>query len=820
MASGRPTWDPVAQVVHVNGQTLGPFTSNTGLPDYFNNSYAGNAQSIAFIDQGTVAYWGLPNTSVSSVPLLAASGGYSKSGTARFMSPSSAAGTSGAGTIAAQPLFSTTPSVNDKALYDWSSINLASINSFLDQTETSSFQVDQVLLNSSRQSLAVQGVWVRENAQRFRRNLVGQADLGQNGQLLVDVNERLLDGSANPFFLRPYIGLDKPLTYLQPARWDTYRGQIAYKLDLTKEPNFLRWLGKHQLTGYYEYKYRINRQYAFRDVMADTHAWLPASTPRANNDIAPNLTMLYSRYYVGDKQGTNVDYAPTSFNYGAYPFVWGGQNGVFNREPVRIDRVPTNGNSTGGPNNSLTILKSVGAVMQSHFLDDRIITTVGLREDRQYVKNGKTPIQLNPADGTALDYESVDHWTTNYKFNSGKTKTTGAVVRPFRDLGFITREAAGGNAFGRFVANAFHGLSLTYNKSDSFRPVDPALDIFLRPVQPPTGKGTDYGFWLNMFDGKLIVRLNRYETRSENNSAGDAGTIVKRAARIDATQNAPFQLNTQATAWVTALNPTWSVQQVQAEVAKQIGLSTEVQNAIDANFDRLTATQDLTAKGTELEVNINPSRYWTASASATDTRSITNNVSTTLEEWIAARMPIWTTIVDQRTGKLWWTTNYGGSQTAAQNYAARVQAPFSVLRQQEGKSNPQIRRYAYKLMTNLQLAAVSDNATLKHFSVGGALRWEDKGAIGYYGKQSLPAVITELDPDRPIYDKAHAYIDAFVSYRTKMFSERVMATFRFNVRNVQEGGRLQPIGAYPDGTPNAYRIVDPRQFILQCTLDL
>jgi len=41
-----------------------------------------------------------------------------------------------------------------------------------------------------------------------------------------------------------------------------------------------------------------------------------------------------------------------------------------------------------------------------------------------------------------------------------------------------------------------------------------------------------------------------------------------------------------------------------------------------------------------------------------------------------------------------------------------------------------------------------------------------------------------------------------------------------NVRNVQEGGRLQPISAYPDGTPNAYRIVDPRQFILTMTFDL
>jgi hypothetical protein len=109
---------------------------------------------------------------------------------------------------------------------------------------------------------------------------------------------------------------------------------------------------------------------------------------------------------------------------------------------------------------------------------------------------------------------------------------------------------------------------------------------------------------------------------------------------------------------------------------------------------------------------------------------------------------------------------------------------------------------------------------LKRFTVGGALRWEDKGAIGYYGVEQLPAVVTTLDRNRPIWDKARWYADAFFAYRTRLFADKVGASFQLNVRNVQEGGRLQPISAYPDGTPNAYRIVDPRQFILTMTFDL
>jgi hypothetical protein len=64
------------------------------------------------------------------------------------------------------------------------------------------------------------------------------------------------------------------------------------------------------------------------------------------------------------------------------------------------------------------------------------------------------------------------------------------------------------------------------------------------------------------------------------------------------------------------------------------------------------------------------------------------------------------------------------------------------------------------------------------------------------------------------------YGDLFVAYRTRLFADRVNATFQLNVRNLQESGRLQPISAYPDGTPNGYRIVDPRQFILTATFDL
>jgi hypothetical protein len=149
-----------------------------------------------------------------------------------------------------------------------------------------------------------------------------------------------------------------------------------------------------------------------------------------------------------------------------------------------------------------------------------------------------------------------------------------------------------------------------------------------------------------------------------------------------------------------------------------------------------------------------------------------------------------------------------------------VIAPLKLARAQEGKSRPQVRKYRVNLSTNYRLQGIVENPILKRFNVGGSLRWEDKGAIGYFGNAQLPAIITDLDVNRPIYDGTHTYVDLLAGYRAPFFSKRVTATWQLNVRNVNESGRLQKIGANPDGTPTAYRIITPRQFILSATFDL
>jgi outer membrane receptor for ferric coprogen and ferric-rhodotorulic acid len=831
---GMPTWDPLTNSIHLGGATLGPYTASTyNGPDYFNNSFTGSNHSFLYIDQNGVGNWTMPSAT-NNVTLLSSSYGTNTSGAPVLRLMSASAGTGiVAGKPGNQPLFTTTPTVSDKAIYDYTSINLASVNRVMDRMYTSSFQIDQFLLNTPMQTLVAQVGFLREDSTRFSRNLIGIGnDNGQSGQLLVDVNERNLDGTINPYFLRTYIGTDQPRTTWEPAKWDTYRLQLAYRLDLSKEHGLLKYLGTHMLTGYNEYKYRVSKRYSYRDAMTDAHAWLPYGVPRGNQGsqltvgagtiAAPPFSRMYFRYYLGDNQGANVDYAPSDFSYGSYNFTWGGVGGVFNREPTTLGQAAVI-DSTGGGSNSLTVLKTRGGVIQSNFLEGAVVTTFGLREDKVFVKNGITPVWLNP-DGVTFNLDTIDHWLPTWKYNVGKTKTAGVVARPFRDLGFV-RSLDQGSGGTSILGSLLKGLSFTLNKSDSFTPQDPKMNVYLQDLPNTTGTGKDYGFGLNLMDGKLVIRYNQYDNSQMNSRGGDASTIAQRILRTDVASTAAFLLQTQARNWTIAANPTWTTQQVEDQVDKEMGMPatqrTALMNAFNAG--QIASTNDITAKGKELEINYNPTRYWTVSASGTDMQSINSNVSKDISDWIAQRMPIWTTVTDKTPGRgnpLWWNYNYGGSQTAAQNYLVFIQTPFSVVQQQDGKANNQMRRYAARVSTSFQLAAVNDSPLFRKLTVGGAFRWESKGGIGYYGVQQLPASITQLDASRPIYDKEHTYIDTFLGYKTRIYNNKVVATIRFNVRNVFEGGGLRPIGAYPDGTPHSYRIIDPRQFILTATFDL
>ena len=787
-ASGSPTWDPPTTSARLNGQTI-PFTG-ANIPGYFQTIT--DPGSLLSIDQGKVMYWTTARAS-SLRPTVVDQPQFHYVTTQRPVA-----------LRANQPLFASDLPASSKSLYDWSTINAAAMTWQKSQVDTAHVQLEQTIFDTRRQMLAVQAGWFREDSNIWSRSFLGAPAGGAlGGNLYVDVNQRNLDGTPNPNFLRPFIGIFHPYSGQSQPERDIVRAQFAYRLDLRQETNRWQWLGAHNLSGYAEYKDVVSHSVNFRDVMVSNHAWLAADAPRANasSPLGPVITRSFYQYYVGDANGQNVDYAPTPFAHGTVPYVWGdAATGNFNREPVTLGLA----NAIDGTGRSQAVLKTRGGVLQSYLLGNRVVTTFGLRRDESYTRRGVAPRQL---DGINADSAYNLLWSAaGWAVRKGDTRSMGVVVKP--------------------VA----GVSLFANKSNSFKPAGDAQNLLGQPLPDPRGEGTDVGFALNVFQGKLNVRVNQYTTRILKSRASLATTLTARVLVPDFSM--PFALRTQATNWVrasaAARGTTLSTDEIDRQVAGIMRLPVDyIKGSIASqaatgvfNIYPVGETTDTQAKGREIEINFNPSKYWTLAASATETESIDANVGATLGKWMQDRVAVWRSIIDPITGQPWFTTNYGGTRTAEEYYLPNVPVPFRVFQAAQGKSRPQIRKYNFRASTSYRLAGLTEHRWLRNVTVGTAMRWEDRGAIGYFGVEQLPAQITDLDPNRPIFDKRHVYFDPWVRYGTRLFRQKVGATFQVNIKNIQENGRLQPISAWPDGTPNAYRIVDPRQIVVTATFDL
>jgi hypothetical protein len=897
IAAGKPGWNPITGLVTLangqvygNGNVLGSTTPYAAAPTNFITGGADTRSIFQIGVPGQTPYWAM--TRYTNPAAAAPAGAFATT------DPYAAAyvgigllstGPSETYTATQQPLYnSVARPIGDKSIYDWTSINLAGNSKAWDDVDIYLAQLDQIILNTSKQTLALQATFMREDARRLENQPMGAASVNSNvGQLQVDVNQVNLDGTPNPYFGRPYLKSSEPFLRDKPQLWDTGRVQAVYRLDFSQDKGWSKWLGTQQLLGYYEYKDQQNRTYTYRHTALGTnlpwqqkYAALNAplgNQSNANNDprylsstgallVPGNYSRVNEQYYVGNTSGGRIEYAPSYFPEGvSLPYVWGPSAGAMIKDPSAIGFTPSP-DKGGGLINLNEVVKTAGGVLQSTFLDGKLVGTFGLRED--IVSDRNAPLALLTSDLREYDFDQANRWNSGsgWRQARGKTKSTSLVARPFRDLKFLESRVSGGSGVGKFLAEAVQGLSLTYNKSDNFIAQGPAYDLFLNPLPNQTGTSKDIGFWMTMMEGKLSFRYTHFDTKQLNLRNGDITTMAQRILRYEGfVATDAWNLRTQTTAWLNGTLTGGTA--TNAQIAAAIKMPLEQYNGLQAIAGNNTyaAVMDAQAKGHELEINYNPTKNWTISASVTKTTAINTAVGSAVDDYIAQRMPVWTTLEDPRftqttqtvngvttpyatgpvalptgtTGHLlWWNilgtpfstvAGYNATNSAATNFAGNVDAPMAVFRALIGRPLPQQREYSAKFNTRYNLAGFSDNKILKNMTVGGSLRWSSKGSIGFYGLGYDPAKdltlaankILQLDTNRSIYAPAETYVDLFVNYRTKLFRDKVRATFQLNVQNVQEsGGGLQTTGAFFDGKPSTYRIVDPRQFILSASFDL
>ncbi len=766
--------------------------------------------------------------------------------------------------------------VTDKSIYNWEKYSTLAANFSEVTANNFNLEIEQRITRD----LQAQVGWFRQDISDTSNNTLNSLT---GATLRIDTNVNMPDGTPNPYYLLPFLsegeggGLD---TFYSPELADNYRGMLAYNLDLRNNDGWTRWLGRHRMLGLVsrqDVRRRIERwRMNFVDGDADAKLRYTRNLSLPTQAMWSNTATMRKFYMArpGDPAATVTSgvgfYGNRGWDepYTSQVRVWNYNTGQF-EDHTLVERTVF---SDAGSYQSQRRVDSAQFTLQSYLWDDRLITVFGLRKD-DYKARRTTTGAITNKEGTVIepglsgtdfysngftgeiDYDRVMNRWGGWDELDGTTRTYGLALRPFRDIGAFQDNNS-------FVDGLVSGLTFYYNQSDNFNP-PPSFqtDAFFRPLPKPTGEGKDIGVGFNLFDGKLVARINWFEVENQNERTGAAGTLLTRLLYSDTTTGMAWSSAVQRLEKAFSLGYTLD-QVTSGDGDFTSGWNSDTNNGgiLDVSdeasqraiYDRLQlpyryydglaqgATQHSKSKGYEVQLTYNPTPNWTIKFTGSKSNASYTAVAPQYDAWLAVRKPVWESLsssipdfVDSngrewRLGSFW--SGYGfhtvalkenndGNTSPSAYFANVVESQVALAKALEGANSPSEREYRTALITNYSFS----EGRFKGWSTGGAYRWESKAAIGYYGKVgdpvNSPTVINLNDVTRPVYDSGNSYVDLWVSYRTRVFNDRVGMKIQLNVNNALEGGELRATQVNFDGTPWAFRIIDPRQFILTTTFD-
>lgn len=762
------------------------------------------------------------------------------------------------------------PGVTDKSIYDWENINVLQMNFGHDENTTMNIELEQEILPTLNFSAG----WFRQDFKSTTNYTVSQLNVAT---LFVDTNIKLPDGTPNPYFGLPFVEDQDPDRFINNEVNDNHRAMLAWTPDFTQNDGWTKWLGRHQILGLASRTHNLKTFIRQRMFITDQNAaangmimqWLP--NPNNNADGSPTGWNRQGRsalrqYYLANPGDATNGAVTRASGENQSANLHSGQLSVWNFDS-------RNWNGFGMTHEYIDMDASTGRTERqvdsqafgttSNFWNDRIVATFGVRKDKYKARGTTNAALLDAPGGTQIapamtnpqkwingvyQTETVMNRWNYWDRLEGTTRTLGGVFRPFKNWSNIEARAADGSQFHQFLSS----LGFSYNKSDNFNPPPAAqVDGFGNPLPKPTGEGEDWGFQFSLFDNKLFARVNWFEMTNDNERTNPGTSISRLTSNVDTTLfrnwartialiNMGF--DPRLDAFGTGLTP--AEEQAVQDAAEVIWKQPYTY------YDGLPiyATRSAVAEGMEVQITYNPTRNWTMKFTAGQQETRYANVMREFYAWFDVRNPVWTAarasdyLAPQYQQFVSYTrdngrqvnltdfwSSYGyvseirlddpfGNYNAQLYYDSVVTPQVAIATDLEGQAAPGQRKYRWSYLTNYKFT----EGRFKGFSVGGSMRWEDKAVIGYYGKANTAAGTTDLtlsDTTRPIYDDANTYVDLWASYSRRIFNDKVNMKLQLNVVNVGESGGLRVVGVNYDGSSNAYRIVDPRQFILSSTFE-
>jgi len=696
------------------------------------------------------------------------------------------------------------------APFDWQEHQIDETGRQWDNFHTATFSFEQ---RAWQDRLGLEAAYyVQRYDNRNRNSFFGTQ--GNANHVRIDVNAYLPDGRVNPNVGRPYAVMSQQQYGNSLNDRHTLRVTPFVRYD-TKDisPTLGKWLGRHTLTGLGE---------------------------RAVNQALSYTTKLATEGLIADQISTNI----ASFNRLPNLLVYLGPS-ILDGSPLRLNPIQTRaiqdgltgettifGAPAGTPattqaatGTTPTRLKeifnsgtrfretitSTAAVLQSYWLDNLLVTTVGIRRDESVRYAPRANFSYDPLlpDSKIKGFDDYNVYTFPKLVAAKEVKSYSAVVRWPQKL---VRLPQGTDA------------SVFYNDSSNFTPAGSRINYLGTPLSSPEGKTREYGLNLSLLQDRLSVRYNRFETsvvgQGFNPPFNYTNAIVQMTgfwisennANRNPTINRRPEIEKIFAALPANFRSLYGFQYIGTPEESNLG-------QVIAGVTGVTDTTDFTAKGHEVDLVFNPTRQWRILANFAKQQTVQTNIAPNTRAIIAAMRPVWDELKDRPrtnypTGFVLGTPLPASVETVGQFVNNTVYIPFATMLATEGSAAAEQRKYRANLVTNYQF---SKESRLRGWSVGAGVRWQSKLGIGYPATYN-PDGSVNLGITRPFYAPAETNIDLNVGYGRKIWRDKIDWKAQLQVRNAfASGGDLVPVTVQPTGQVASYRLAPEQRIYLTNT---
>ena len=732
--------------------------------------------------------------------------------------------------------FFSAENLTDPTVFDFFNNLLAGPNSLGESNlQNVDVSVQQLLLNRKA------GFEVSFNQQKWEegyQSLMNQAA----PYISIDPNTKMWTGEVNPNFGRPFISTAGAATFTR-QKVETGRVKLFYELNLSERLNnrIGGILGKHVISLLGQREKFLTESHG-----GGTMFYTPDNWTNGNNQArtAAQSKQIVTWVYIGPSllnastpsgahlQGLQQNLM--NFNNEVNgkgvmlarvqaPTVAVANQAIYNpyTTPITVLREDREVSHTAGSASiNERTLNSEALAMQSNWLWDRVVSTVGWRKEKSSILSVNAPFEPTGEGYRLIDSPSFSLGNPTLvpqTFSKSLFAWSGVAKAPEKWLRRIP------------VISALHAY---YGSSENFSPpITKAVDVFGKELAPPRGITKEKGIYVEAFNGRISVRLNFFETTQTGTFNGTVGSIPASIMSIYG----------QAVTMVRGGNlpdggggvPVGFVAPPQALLDT---FKARIQNGSLFTTDPgVRDTSDSVTKGKEVELMFRPTRGLSFILNVSEQESVRSNTGASVRKLLfdtptSTGKPIatewrneWAFQVPLNVGGIPNVGSRTDVNMLANNFQANALNRFNTAASADGALVQELRKWRANVVANYDF----QGERLKGFGVGTGLRWLDKAAVGFpvvslradltpvpAGGPALLSDVRVSDVRHPFYGPTETRYDGWISYQRKILKGKVGMKVQLNVRNLFTHNELVPVTINPDGKVAVWSVAEGRKFTL------